>query len=129
MELIFLTAVHIVPCVAFVARTVLLTHQCDIAVIGHCQGFLANPFPSKGHWAGDRQEVGGGNTASTADANWPKTYSIMCDTVFSNKSWGKGRGCGTIPGHNICLPEQVHTTCTACVLQLCFTGNGWTSAC
>ncbi|KAK4823432.1 hypothetical protein QYF61_002118 [Mycteria americana] len=34
----------------------------------------------------------GGDTAGTADPNWPKGYSIPDDVMLSDKSWGKKRG-------------------------------------
>jgi len=31
----------------------------------------------------------GGDTAGTADSNWPKGYSIPHDITLNSKSWGK----------------------------------------
>jgi len=32
-----------------------------------------------------------GNTARTADPNWPKAYSLLYNVMLSNKKWDRGR--------------------------------------
>jgi len=110
MELVFLTASHVVLSFAFAATAVLTTHQCFgfcQAVLAQHQGCLSRPLLlPKANRVGMGKRLGG-DRDRTADPNRPKGYPIPYDVTLSNKSKEKGGG-GT--GHsklNICLPKQL----------------------
>ena len=94
MELILPIAALIVLCSVLVARKVLITHQCFgycWAVLAQHQGCLSNIPPLT-----SRLGVGkilGGDTARTADPNWPKGYSMpydVCSAIKARRRRNKG---------------------------------------
>lgn len=54
---------------------------------------------------GAHEKLGGG-TATTADPNCPKAYSIPYDAVLGKKSWGKEGGRGDVWSYGGCLPKS-----------------------
>jgi len=47
----------------------------------------------------------GGDTAGTADPNWPKGYSMPYDVMLSNKKLGEEKGRGDFRRDGSCLPK------------------------
>ena len=89
MELILPVAALIELCSALVARKVSVTHQCFgccRAVLAQHQGCLSNiPLTSR---------LRGGDTARTADPNWPKGQSRPYDICSAVKAKRKEEGRG-----------------------------------
>lgn len=84
----------------FMTETVLVAHQC----FGYCravpaqhQGCLFFSLLCTPSWPGD--------TARTADPDYPKTYSVPSVTCSGVKAWGREKRGGDVCGCGICLPE------------------------
>ena len=96
MELIFPIAALTVLCFVLVARKMLLTHQClgcCWAVLAQQQGCLSNIPPHSPSRLGVGKILGG-DTARTADPNWPKGPSIPYDVCSAMKAKRKEEGWG-----------------------------------
>ena len=61
----------------------------------------------------------GGDTARTADPNWPKACPAPYHVVLSIKSWGKKKEGGKFGVMPFCLPKSLLR-----VMEPCFPGNG-----
>ena len=89
MELAFFIAAHMVLWFGFVTKTVLVTYQsfsyCGTVLAQH-QGFLCSSLCPPGSRLGLGKMLGG-NTAKTADSNYPKGYSTPYNITLSNKTW------------------------------------------
>ena len=89
IELIFFTVASMGLCFWFVPKPVLITQGCFSyrwAVLTQSQGLFCFSPHSTNKRAGGAQGIGG-DTAGTADPNWPKGYSVPYDVMLSIQSW------------------------------------------
>lgn len=89
MELIFFQAARVMLCFEFLAKPVLVTHQC----FGYSWTVLHSIRFSVARSACLGSRVGavkswGGDIAETADPNWPKRYSAPYQIILSSKNCG-----------------------------------------
>ena len=92
IELIFFVVACMGLCFGFVLQTVLMIQGCFSycwAVLTQHQGLFCFSPHSPASRLGVHKKLWG-DTAGTADPNWPKGYSIPYDFIMlSNKSWAK----------------------------------------
>lgn len=81
---------------------------------------LLTPLHQRGGWGCSR---GWGDTARTAEPNWPKGHSIPYGVMLSKKNWGKVKKRGNIWNYGISLSKQPLQ-----LMKPCFAGESWTLA-
>lgn len=96
----------------------LLSNTCTAA-----RTFLHLSSPHLSKKAGVLHEELGGETAGTADSNWPDSSPTPQSNMINIKSWGKKEEMRDVLRDAVCLPNLL-----LYVMELRFTGDSWRPA-
>ena len=106
-------------CFGFVLKTVLVTQGCfrwSWAGFTQSQGLFCSSLRPTSEQAGGHKELAG-DTAGTAEPNWPKGYAMPYDTMLSIQSWGNKKERGDVWSY-VVFPSNHYTWWSPAFLKM-----------